>query len=106
MKKRSEPDQVEAICRGSVRYEAPLWGKSRGLGQNGGHVVAVDQATGDELWVVQLYDIRYDPNMEADKQDVFLTSLTLDAAGRRLLAEDERGRQFALDLFSRQVTAL
>lgn len=106
MKKRSEPEQVEAICRGNVRYEAPLWGKSRGLGQNGGHVVAIDQATGKELWVAQLYDVRYDPNMEADKQDVFLTSLTLDASGSRLLAEDERGRQFALDLFSRQVTAL
>lgn len=106
MKKRSEPEQVEAICRGSVRYEAPLWGKSRGLGQNGGHIVAIDQATGRELWVVQLYDIRYDSNMEEDKQDIFLTSMNIHDSGCTLLAEDERGRQFMLDLFSRQVTAL
>lgn len=106
MKKRSEPEQVEPICRGSVRYEAPLWGKSRGLGQNDGHIVAIDQATGRELWVVQLYDIRYDPNMEEDKQDIFLSSLTLDAGGNCLLAEDERGMRFLLDLFSRRVTAL
>ncbi|MBD9358062.1 hypothetical protein [Methylomonas albis] len=106
MKKRSAPEEVEPVCLGNTRYEAPLWGKNRGLGQNGGHIVAIDQSTGQELWVVCLYEIRYDPNMEEDKQDIFLTSLTVDAAGSRLLAEDERGRQFALDLFSRQVTTL
>jgi hypothetical protein len=106
MKKRSEPGHIEPISRGNVRYEAPPWGKSRGLGQNGGHVVAIDQATGRQLWVAQLYDIGYDPNMEEDKQDVFLSSLTLDASGSSLLAEDEHGRHYALDLFSRQVTVL
>ena len=56
--------------------------------------------------IVRLYEIRYDPNMEADKQDIFLTSLTVDKPGSRLLAEDEHGRRFALNMFSRQVTAL
>lgn len=104
MKKRLEPTQLEPVIFGNTRYEAPLWGKSLGLGQNGGHVVASNQNTGAQLWVATLYDIVYDPDMEEDKQDLFLVSLKLDVAGTRLLAEDERGRKFALDLFSRTVT--
>jgi glucose dehydrogenase len=106
MKKRSGPEDVEPVIIGNNRYEALHWGKERGLGQNGGHVVAIDQSTGAELWVAQLYEIRYDPNMEADKQDTFLTRLEADAPNSRLVAEDERGRRFALDLFSRKATAL
>ncbi len=106
MKKRLEPEQLEPIVLGNTRYEVPLWGKSQDLGQNGGHVVAVNQSTGAQLWVATLYDIVYDPDMEEDKQDLFLVSLKLDTAGTRLLAEDERGRKFALDLFSRKVTQL
>lgn len=106
MKKRLEPEQLPPVILGNTRYEAPLWGKSRDLGQNGGHVVAINQTTGEEMWVARLYEIVYDPDMEEDKQDLFLVSLTLDTAGTRLLAEDERGRKFALDLFSRKVSTL
>ena len=106
MKKRMAPEQLEPIILGNTRYEAPLWGKSQGLGQNGGHVVAINQSTGAQLWVATLYDIAYEPDMEQDKDDLFLVSLKLDAAGTRLLAEDECGRKFELDLFSRKVTQL
>jgi hypothetical protein len=106
MKKRSAPEPVEPVYLGNMRYEALHWGKERGLGQNGGFVVAFDQSTGAEQWIVRLYEIRYDPNMEADKQDIFLTALTADKPGSRLLAEDEHGRRFALNVFSRKVTAL
>jgi hypothetical protein len=44
--------------------------------------------------------------MEADKQDSFLVALEFDSASSRLVAENDRGRRFALDPFSRQVTAL
>lgn len=106
MKKRFAPDPVEPVILGNIRYEALHWGKDRELGQNGGHVVAFDQSTGDELWTARLYEILYDPNMEADKQDIFVTSLVLDSAASRLVAEDERGRRYALNLFSREVTTL
>ncbi|MBI3228692.1 MAG: hypothetical protein HYZ45_00430 [Burkholderiales bacterium] len=106
MKKRLEPEQLPPVLLGNTRYEAPLWGKGRGLTQNGGHVVAINNTTGEELWVVALYEIQYDPDMEEDKQDLFLTSLKVDVAGSRLLAEDERGRKYALDLFTRKVSVL
>ncbi|GGF50097.1 hypothetical protein GCM10011611_65630 [Aliidongia dinghuensis] len=105
-KKIAGPEDVEPVTVGTVRYEAPHWGKAMGLGQNGGHVTAVDIATGKPLWTVELYKIEYRPNMEADKQDTFITSLTFDADHSRLVAQNDRGLRFALDLFSRKVTPL
>jgi hypothetical protein len=103
MKKRSGPDDVEPVTLGNIRYEAPPWGKERGLGQNGGHVVAVDQTTGAELWVAQLYELRYDPNMEADKQDTFISRLSAAPDGG-LSVETERGTIYLVDLSTLKVT--
>ena len=105
-KKVAAPDEVEPVTIGKTRYEAPHWGKTMGLGQNGGHVQAVDVATGAVLWTAELYKIDYKPNMEADKQDCFLIALDPEPGQARLLAQNDRGRRFALDLFSRQVTPL
>lgn len=103
-KKRSGPDPVDPVRFGGTRYEAMPWGKARGLGQNGGYVAAIDEKTGDELWLLKVYDVAYDGDMEADKQDVFVTSLEIDRAGRRLTVENEAGDRFAVDLASRKVS--
>jgi hypothetical protein len=103
-KKRSGPDPVEPVRFGGIRYEAMPWGKARGLGQNGGYVAAIDEKTGEELWLLKVYDVIYDGDMEQDKQDVFLTSLAIDRAGRRLTVENEAGDCFAVDLASRTVS--
>lgn len=105
-KKVAGPDDVDPVIIGKTRYEVPHWGKTLGLGQNGGHVRAVDTASGQTLWTAELYKIDYKPNMEADKQDCFIVTLDYDAERTRLVAQNDRGRRFALDLFSRQVTAL
>ena len=103
-KKRSGPDPVDPVRSGGIRYEAMPWGKARGLGQNGGYVVAIDEKTGDELWLLKVYDVTYDGDMEGDKQDVFVTSLEIDRAGRRLTVENEAGDRFTVDLASRKVS--
>lgn len=105
-KKVAGPEDVDPVVIGKTRYEVPHWGKTMGLGQNGGHVRAVDVASGQALWTAELYKIDYKPNMEADKQDSFLVELAYDAEHTRLVARNDRGRRFALDLFSRQVTPL
>src|SRR5688572_20930626 len=102
-KKRLAPEPVEAVSFEGRRYEALNFGKSRGLGQNGGHVVAIDEATGRELWVQRIYRIRYDRRLEADKQDVFITGLTLLQAAHALMIENERGARYRLNLRTRQV---
>ena len=102
-KKRLAPEPVEAVSFEGRRYEVLNFGKSRGLGQNGGHVLAIDEATGRELWVQRIYPIRYDRRLEADKQDVFITGLTLLEAAHALLIENERGARYRLNLRTRQV---
>jgi hypothetical protein len=103
-KKRSGPDPVDPVRFGGIRYEAMPWGKARGLGQNGGYVAAIDEASGKELWLLKVYDVSYDGDMEADKQDVFVTSLEIDREGRHLTVENEAGDRFSADLASRKVS--
>ena len=102
-KKRSGPDPVEPVRFGGTRYEAVPWGKARGLKQNGGYVAAIDAKTGEELWLLKVYDVSYDGDMEADKQDVFVTSLEIDRTGRFLTVENEAGDHFIVNLASREV---
>jgi hypothetical protein len=89
-KERAEIPEVDPVVIGGIRYEVVPWGKARGLGQNGGIIAAVDAATGRELWTLKVYEIRYDPDMEGDKQDLFIAGLSADG-DKHLRVEAERG---------------
>jgi hypothetical protein len=102
--KRLAPEPVAPVSFEGRRYEAIHFGKARGLEQNGGYVAAIDEASGRELWVQRVYRIRYDRGLEGDKQDVFITGLTLAPATRTLSIENERGARYRLDLRTRKVT--
>jgi hypothetical protein len=101
--KRTAPPKVRPVTVGGVRIEALHWGRSRGLGQNGGYIVAVDPASGRELWTLKVYDIAYDPKMEEDVQDLFIAKLAV--AGDKLSVRDEGGRRFLVDLKRKTVAA-
>lgn len=103
-KKRSGPEPVAPVRIGNTRYESLPFGKARGLEQNGGYIVAYDEGSGRELWTLKVYNVTYDPDMEDDKQDVFITALTFDKSRHRLLIENEEGNRFAVDLVSRAVS--
>jgi hypothetical protein len=87
-----------------IRYQIVPGGKGRGLGQNGGIVAAVNEQTGEELWVQKVYEIVYDDDLEADKQDVAITDLKLSRWRNRLTVKNERGERYELDLATREVT--
>jgi hypothetical protein len=106
MAKRVGPPRVPPVTVDGVRYEALHWGRERDLGQNGGHVRAVDPATGRELWVARIYRVVYAPGMETDVQDRFIRTLEPTDGGRALLVTDERGRTYRLDLASREARPL
>jgi hypothetical protein len=97
-KKRAGPEPVDPVVIGAVRFEAPTDGKAKGLGQNGGIVVAHDAASGAELWTAKVYAITYAANMEADKQDVFIIEMKPSADSRALRVTDDRGRRWRVDL--------
>ncbi len=105
-KERADVPSAEPVTVGTVRYEAPLWTRARGLPQNGGYLEAFDTRTDQSLWLIQVYAISSNSGQEADKQEIFITRMTPDHAGQHLIVEDERGRCWRVDLTSRRVTRL
>jgi hypothetical protein len=103
-KERSEVPEPAPVTVKGVRYEALPWGKARGLGQNGGYIAAYDDG-GRELWVLKVYDVRYDGEREDDKQDLFISDIAADGESA-LRITDERGGEYRVDLSNRAVTPL
>jgi outer membrane protein assembly factor BamB len=98
--KRVAPPEVKPVTIRGVRFEAVHWGRSRGLGQNGGFIAAIDSSSGRELWVLKVYDITYDPAMEQDVQDVFIERMR--AENGKLIVTDEDGRRYVVDVKRRR----
>ncbi|HEY0801972.1 MAG TPA: hypothetical protein VGD54_14110 [Steroidobacteraceae bacterium] len=102
--KRVGPPAVAAVVVGGVRYEALPWGKKRGLGQNGGYLATFDVKTGAELGLIKVYEIKYEPKLEADVQDDFIARLQV--VDGSLAVTDERGRRYLVDLITKSVRAV
>ena len=100
--KRVAPPNVPPVVLGGARIEVP-WGRSRGLGQNGGYIAAIDVGTGRQLWTLKVYDVAYDPRMEEDVQDVFIAKMT-KGTRNRLAIVDEKGHRYLVDVKARTVT--
>ena len=99
--KRKGPAPVPSVTHEGVRYQVIHFGKSRGLGQNGGLLEAVDHKTGKRLWVLTVYKIAYDQRTEADKQDVFIVSMARE--GDSLVVVNEAKERYRVDLKTRAV---
>ncbi len=106
MPKRVGPEDVAPLTLGGTRYEVIHWGKERGLGQNGGIIAAFDNNTNAERWTLKVYNIDYDPVMEEDVQDLFITSMTEAATPGNIEIVDENGRQFIVDPSARIVRSV
>jgi hypothetical protein len=101
--KRLGPPEVDPVVIGKLRFETLPWGRDRGLGQNGGYIVAYDDASGEELWILKVYGISYDPTLEQDVQDVFIASMSKSFFGGKLRITDEQGRHYTVDPDTRTV---
>jgi hypothetical protein len=100
---RLPPAKVEPVTLGGIRY-AQRAGKESADGQVGGLLSAYD-AQGQILWTIKIYDNRRKPELEGDVQDVFFSSMSVDADGR-LRIVNERGDTFLVDVKTRNVTAI
>jgi len=103
--KRVGPAKVAPVVVGDLRIEVLPWGKARGLGQNGGYIAAFDRDSGKELWVLKVYEVHYDPKLEPDAQDVFISALSKALFGAKLNVTDELGRKYVVDVLTRTVQA-
>jgi len=106
LRKRSAPLKVEPIEHRGVRYAVVRGAKGRGLPHNGGYIEATELASGRSLWLVKVYEVVYDSDIEDDKRDVYISLLRLDAARSRLLVENERDERFAVALDGSKVQKL
>ncbi len=95
---------VRPVIVGNVRYEVARRALDHGFAQSNGVIAAVDETTGDILWMAQLYANVYDSLEERDCQETHVRALALDPSGHALLATDGRRRVWSLDLATREVT--
>ena len=97
--KRSAPQPVPPVVHKGVKYTAPHFVDGEPAA---GVVEARDAETGKTVWRLKVYEIKPDPNLERDVQDVFITSLTID--GNKLLVVNERHDRYSVDLKTRAVS--
>lgn len=100
---RPPPPHVAAIVQDGVRYEQVMNAIPLGEGQVTGFLTAFDDRTGERLWTLKVYDVRRDPNREADVQDIFFTRMEMTGDGR-LAIENEAGNRYEVDPKDRTVT--
>jgi len=101
--KRRAPVAKPVTAKG-IRYEQMRHAKDHGYTQGGGVIAAVDEKTDKLLWSVQLYKTEVDPAEELDAQEVYVKTLAFDKSGQALVATDERGRVWSVDLATHAVT--
>ena len=89
---------VSAIEFEGLRYSQIINAERDGLDQRTGYLAVTDIESGRRVANVKAYLVDFDPDMEADVQDVFFRRLELDAPNRRLLVESERGQRAAIAL--------
>ena len=100
--KRLAPKDVKPVVHEGIRYEVRHWEVTGGKNRTGGFIEAWDVATNRKLWELNIYKLSYDPELEKDVQDVFIASLKL--AGDKLVAVNERGEKFHVDINTREVS--
>ena len=104
--KRNEPMKVPVIISMDYVYTVPHWASENGTGQNGGYIEVLDAKTGVPVWGIQVYKTEYNPNLEKDVQDVFITEIELNILGTVLTVTDELKRKFEINLKTREVNKI
>ena len=104
MAKRAAPKEVPAIASDKATYSVPHVRLPPLPMRNPGFVEAHHPETKKLLWRIQIYNIKYDPALEQDVQDVFIKTMSLDKKNNSLLVSDERSRTYVLDLTTKKAT--
>lgn len=91
--KRSPPEPVAPVKSGNIEYRVDH--------RQMGCVEAWDLEHKEMLWRRQIYTVRYQPDLERDVQDVFITAIELK--DKTLTVKNERQSAYALDLDSLDV---
>lgn len=105
--KRVAPKGVMPVVTSAAVYSAPHFLFEKGKAPiRGGIVEAREPGSEKILWRVQVYQTKYDDQLETDVQDVFIKSLSFDALHEILVISDEASRLFVLDAKNKKVTQI
>jgi len=94
--KRMAPREVGPITIDGVEYSAPHFASCREKTRSCYSVRAERLQDAKVRWECDVYYVDYEPSLEQDVQDVFITKLRAEPS--RLLIENEKGEHFTLDL--------
>jgi hypothetical protein len=102
---RPPPPKVPPVTRNGLRYEQHIGTHNDAVGQSGGLLDIIDDATGKLITTIKVYDNQRRPDLEGDVQDIFFTSMSFDPTGK-LIITNEAGHRYAVDPTTRTVTPL
>ena len=97
--KRLAPKPVAPVTHEGLSYSAP-----HDIGGGKVYVSIHNTKTNLRSARVLIYEIKYNPELERDVQDVYIVSLATDKKKNRLVITDERKRVYFMDLETRKVT--
>lgn len=100
---RPPPPRVAPISHAGTRYEQVKNARSLGFEQVTGYLAAIDESTGDRLWVLKVYDNLVNPTMESDVQQTYFSAMELSAGGQELKITNEDGDCFLVEIKSQRV---
>lgn len=98
--KRSAPQEVKPVIHNGIKYVAPHF-KFINNQREIGYVEAWDLKTDKKLWELQIYKVIYNPALEKDVQDIFITSLSVKDG--KLIVTNERNEEFEVNLETKAV---
>ena len=93
--KRTPPAKLKPVRGSGIEYRAPQ--------KMIGCVEAWNTAENQRIWFRQIYTVQYNPSLEGDVQDIFISGLKLEAEHQRLTIENEKGGIFTLNLETLEV---
>ena len=89
--KRMAPEKVKPIVYNGVKYTADKMN----------YVEAWNAKTGEKLWELKVYDVTYNPAIEPDVQDIWITSLRIEEG--KLIVAAERNREYEINLETKEI---
>ncbi len=103
--KRLAPRDVPPVILDGKKYSAQPWvfkdeQSTNGVVQ-GRYIQARNSKTDKLIWEIKIYEIKYNPKVESDVQDIFISSLKI--VEKNLEIKNEAGDKFIVDVSARKV---
>ncbi len=95
---RPPPPLVAPILHRGVRYEQDLQSWRHGGTQPGGYLVAIEPASGERLWMLQVYEVALQESHGVTTPGRYFRSMALVPGRDELEIENEAGARYRVDL--------